>query len=49
MLMIHVNAPFQISSGIFVYGEIIKTHTVHERKYKAIKELVMGTVKLIKN
>jgi len=38
-LMILVNVPFQISSGIFVYGEIIKMHTVHE----------METVKRIKN
>ena len=37
-LVIRVNVPFQISSGIFVYSKIMKMHTVHERKYKIIKE-----------
>jgi len=31
--MVGVNVPFQISSAIFVYGEIKKMHTVQERKY----------------
>jgi len=37
MLMIHVNDPLQISRGIFVWGEIIKMHTIHQRKYTVMK------------
>jgi len=39
--MIRVTVPFQVSIGIFVYGEIVKMHTIHERNYKVIKKSVM--------
>jgi len=37
--MIHVNVPLQISKskGIFVCGEIIKMHTIHESNNAVIK------------
>jgi len=37
MLMIRVNVPLQISRGIFVCGEIIKMHTIHESNCRVIK------------
>ena len=37
MLMIHVNVPLQTSRGIFVCGEIIKMHTIHENNYTVMK------------
>jgi len=37
MLMIRVNVPLQISRGIFIYGEIIQMHTVHESNYTVIR------------
>jgi len=33
MLMMHVNILLQILRGIFVYGEIMKIHTVHKSNY----------------
>jgi len=33
MSMIHVKVPLQISRGIFVHGEIIQVHTIHESNY----------------
>jgi len=35
VLMIGVNVPLQMSRGIFVYGEIIQMHTIHEGSYTA--------------
>jgi len=37
MLMICAKVPLQISKGIFVYGEIIKMHTIHKGNYALIK------------
>jgi len=37
MLMIHVNIPLQISRGIFVCGDIMQMHTIHESNYAVIK------------
>jgi len=37
MLMIRVNIPLQISRDIFVYGEIIPMHTIHESSYTVTK------------
>jgi len=37
MLMIRVKVPLEFSKGIFVHGEIIKMHTIHESNYTAIK------------
>jgi len=34
MLMICVNAPLQISRGIFAYGEIIQIHTINKGNYR---------------
>jgi len=33
MLMIRVNISLQISRDIFVYGEIIQMHKIHENNY----------------
>jgi len=37
MSIVRVNVPLQTSRGIFVYGEIIKMHTIHESNYTVIK------------
>jgi len=37
MLMIRVNVPLRISRGIFVYGEIIKMHTIHVSNHTVMK------------
>jgi len=37
MLFIRANKPLRISRGIFVYGEIIQMHTIHESNYTIIK------------
>jgi len=37
ILMIHVNVPLQISNVIFVYGDIIKMHTIRKGNYTVIK------------
>jgi len=37
MLMIHANVPLQITRDVFVYGGIIKMHTIHESNYTVIK------------
>ena len=37
MSMIRVNVSLQISRCIFVYGEIIQMHTIHENNYALIK------------
>jgi len=37
MLMIRVNVSLQISRSIFVYGEVIQMHTIHESNYTATK------------
>jgi len=35
--MLRVNVPLTISNGIFVYGEIIKMHTIHDGYYTVVK------------
>jgi len=35
--MIRVNIPLQISRVIFVYGEIMQIHTIHECNYTVMK------------
>jgi len=47
MLMIRLNAPLQISRGIFAYGEIIQMYTMRERNYTVIKQPrnLMGAVR----
>jgi len=47
--MIRVNRPLEISSGIFVYDEIIQMHTIHENNHTVIKELSNGNSKANKN
>jgi len=37
MLMIRANVSLQISGSIFVHGEIIQMHTIHESNYAVIK------------
>jgi len=37
MLMIRVNALLKLSRGIFVHGEIMQMHTIHESNYTIIK------------
>jgi len=37
MLMIRVKVSLQISRGIFVNGEILQMHTIHESNYTVIK------------
>ena len=37
MFMIRVKVPLQISRGIFLYGEIIQMHTLHESNHTGIK------------
>jgi len=37
LLMIRVNVPLQSSRAIFVYGEIIRMHTILESKCTVIK------------
>jgi len=36
--MRHVNVPLEISSGIFVYDEIIQMHTIHKNNLEVVKE-----------
>jgi len=43
--MILVSVPLEISSGIFVYDEIIEMHTIHENNHKIIKEPRNGNSK----
>ena len=43
--MIRDNVPLQISRGIFIYGEIIKMHTIYEGNYTVIKLLPIGKCK----
>jgi len=38
MLMIRINVPLQITRGIFVHGDIIQMHTIHENNYTVIKQ-----------
>jgi len=49
MLMIRVNVPLQISSGIFVYNEIIKMHTILENNYTVTKLPNIGNNKVKKS
>jgi len=44
-LLILVNVPLEISSGIFVYDEIIQIHTIHKNNHKMIKEPHNGNSK----
>jgi len=37
MLMIRVNVSLQISRRIFVNGEILQMHTIHDSNYTVIK------------
>jgi len=43
--MKRINVPLQISRGIFVYGEIIQMHTIHETNYRVIKHSRNGNRK----
>ena len=46
MLMIRMNIPLQISTGIFVYGKIIEMHTILESNYTVIKLQSNGNSKV---
>jgi len=41
----NVNVPLQITRGIFIYGEIIQMHTIHEGNYAVISQPRNGNSK----
>jgi len=45
MLMMRVNVSLQISRCIFVDGEILQMHTIHESNYTVIKLTRNGNVR----
>jgi len=49
MLMTRINVPLEISKGIFVYGEVIQIHTIHEGNDTVIKLPRNGNSKAKKN